>query len=86
MPAELIELSNALAKATESAAASAVAVHTESRGSSSGVTWRPGVVVTAEHALRRDDEIQLTLLAANAGRRSGEQRNRRKTLHLRPHC
>jgi S1-C subfamily serine protease len=61
MSAELIELSNALAQATASAGASAVAVHTESRGSSSGVIWRPGIVVTAEHALRRDEEIQLTL-------------------------
>ena len=61
MSAELIELSNALAQATENVAASAVAVHTESRGSWSGVIWRPGVVVTAEHALRRDEEIQLTL-------------------------
>ncbi|HEY2548808.1 MAG TPA: trypsin-like peptidase domain-containing protein [Candidatus Acidoferrum sp.] len=61
MSAELIELSNALAQATESAASSTVAVHTETRGSSSGVIWRSGVVVTAEHALRRDEEIQLTL-------------------------
>ena len=61
MSAELIELSNALAQATERAAASAVAVHTESRGSASGVIWRAGIVVTAEHALRRDEEIQLTL-------------------------
>jgi len=30
-------------------------------GSSSGVIWRPGVIVTAEHALRRDEEIQATL-------------------------
>jgi S1-C subfamily serine protease len=61
MSAELVELSNALAESTDRAAASAVAVHTETRGSSSGVVWRPGVVVTAEHALRRDEEIQLTL-------------------------
>jgi serine protease Do len=61
MSAELIELSDALAEFTDRAAASAVAVHTESRGSSSGVIWRPGVVVTAEHALRRDEEIHLTL-------------------------
>src|SRR5277367_3128794 len=61
MSAELIELSDALAQATETASASAVAVHTESRGSSSGVIWRDGIVVTAEHALRRDEEIQLTL-------------------------
>jgi serine protease Do len=61
MSAELIELSNALAQATEHAAGSLVAVHTEARGSSSGVIWRDGVIVTAEHALRRDEEIQVTL-------------------------
>ena len=61
MSAELIELSNALAQATERAAASAVAVHSEPRGSSSGVVWRSGIIVTAEHALRRDEEIQITL-------------------------
>lgn len=61
MSAELVALSNALAESTDRAAASAVAVHTETRSSSSGVVWRPGVVVTAEHALRRDEEIQLTL-------------------------
>ena len=61
MSAELIELSNALAEATERAAASAVAVHTESRGSSSGVIWRSGVIVTADHALQRDEEIRVTL-------------------------
>jgi len=61
MSAELIELSNALAQATERAATRAVAVHTESRGSASGVIWRAGIIVTAEHALRRDEDIQLTL-------------------------
>ncbi|HUD63138.1 MAG TPA: trypsin-like peptidase domain-containing protein [Candidatus Sulfotelmatobacter sp.] len=61
MSEELIEFSNALAQATERASASVVAVHTETRGSSSGIVWRPGVIVTSEHALRRDEEIQLTL-------------------------
>src|ERR1700676_1094910 len=61
MSSELIELSNALAQATDRAAASAVAVHSEARGSSSGVVWRPGVIVTAEHALRRDEEIHVKL-------------------------
>ena len=61
MSAELIALSNALAQATERAAGSAVAVHTEARGSSSGIIWRSGVIVTAEHALRRDEDIQITL-------------------------
>jgi S1-C subfamily serine protease len=61
MSAELIELSNALAQATERAAASVVAVHAEPRGSTSGVVWRAGIIVTAEHALRRDEEIHATL-------------------------
>src|SRR5271169_6841797 len=61
MSAEWIAISNALADATEKAGAYAVAVHTEPRGSSSGVVWRPGLIVTAEHALRRDEEIQVTL-------------------------
>src|SRR5215472_2799421 len=61
MSAELIALSNALAQATDCAAASTVAVHTETRGSSSGVVWRRGVIVTAEHSLRRDEDIQVTL-------------------------
>ena len=51
---ELIELSNALAQVTDHAAASVVVIHSEARGSSSGVVWREGAIVTAEHALRRD--------------------------------
>jgi S1-C subfamily serine protease len=61
MTNELIELSNALAQTTENAAAAVVAVHTESRGSSSGIVVRAGVIVTSEHALRHDEEIQVTL-------------------------
>lgn len=65
MSAEWIALSNALADATQKAAAHAVAVHTEPRGSSSGIIWRPGLIVTVEHALRRDEEIQVTLPTGN---------------------
>ena len=61
MSEALIELSNALAAATERAAAHTVAVHTGPRGSSSGVIWRTGIIVTADHALRSDEEIKLTL-------------------------
>jgi S1-C subfamily serine protease len=61
MSEALIELSNALATATERAAAHIVAVHTGPRGSSSGVIWRPGIIVTADHALRSDEEIHITL-------------------------
>jgi S1-C subfamily serine protease len=61
MSAEWIAISNELAQATEKARAYTVAVHAEPRGSSSGVVWRPGVIVTAEHALRRDEDVQVTL-------------------------
>ena len=61
MSSQLIELSNALAQATDRAATNTVAVHAEARGSSSGVIWRSGIIVTSEHALRRDDEIHVTL-------------------------
>src|SRR4029077_12182574 len=67
MSKELVELSNALAQATDRAAASVVDVHTERRGSSSGIVWRSGVIVTAEHALRRDEEIQVTLPNGRVG-------------------
>ena len=61
MSEQLVALSNALAEATDRAAARAVAVHTEARGSSSGVVWRAGVIVTSDHALNRDEDIQVTL-------------------------
>lgn len=61
MSTELIELSNALAQATDRASRSTVAIHTEARGSSSGIVWRSGVIVTSEHVLSRDEEIRVTL-------------------------
>jgi len=66
MSEELIQLSNALAQATGRAAASVVAVHTGPRGSSSGIVWRAGIIVTSEHALRQDEEIQVTLPSGRA--------------------
>ena len=61
MSSEWATFSKELAETTAKAGAHAVAVHTESRGSSSGVIWRPGIIVTAEHALQRDEDIQVTL-------------------------
>jgi len=61
MSQEWTAISNALAEATEKAGPYTVAVHTEARGSSSGVIWRPGLIATAEHALQRDEDIQVTL-------------------------
>jgi S1-C subfamily serine protease len=61
MTNELTALSNELAGAVERAAHAVVAVHARPRFSSSGVFWREGVIVTAEHTIRREEDIQVTL-------------------------
>jgi S1-C subfamily serine protease len=61
MENELAALSNELAGAVEQAGRAVVAVNARPRFASSGVLWRPGIVVTAEHAIRRRDEIGITL-------------------------
>ncbi len=57
----LVALSNQLAAATERAAGLVVAVHARPRFSSSGLIWRKGVIVTADHTIRRDEDIRVTL-------------------------
>ena len=61
MENQLIALSNELAAVAERAGRGVVAVHARPRMSSSGILWRSGVVVTAEHTVRRDEEIRVTL-------------------------
>ena len=61
MENELVALSNELVRAVEQAGRSVVAVNARPRFASSGVLWREGIVVTAEHTLRRRDEIGITL-------------------------
>ena len=57
----LLDLSNDLASAVERAAKSVVAIHARPRIPSSGVIWRPGVIVTTDHTMERDDDITVTL-------------------------
>ena len=57
----LSAFSDALAGAVATAGRSVVAVNARRRIPSSGVLWRAGVVVTAEHTLKRDEEISVTL-------------------------
>ncbi|HSF30970.1 MAG TPA: trypsin-like peptidase domain-containing protein [Candidatus Tectomicrobia bacterium] len=70
----LLALSNDLAGAVERASRSVVAVHARPRLPSSGVHWRPGVIVTADHTVTRDEEISIglpdgrTIAAVLAGR------------------
>jgi S1-C subfamily serine protease len=61
MANELATLSQEVAAAVEAAAKHVVAIHARPRFSSSGVFWRPGVIVTAEHTMRREEEIAVTL-------------------------
>jgi S1-C subfamily serine protease len=61
MENELTNLSDTLAATVERLGKSVVAVHARQRFSSSGVFWRPDVIVTAEHTIRREDEITVTL-------------------------
>ena len=57
----LIALSIQLASTTERSGRAVAAVNARWRTSSSGVIWRNGVIVTADHAIRREEEIRLTL-------------------------
>ena len=57
----LVAFSDHAAQLIERTASSIVAVHGGGRGSSSGIHWRSGVIVTAEEVLERDEEIKITL-------------------------
>jgi S1-C subfamily serine protease len=54
-------LSDATAQLVERAAGSIVSVRGGGRWHSSGIHWRSGIIVTAEEALERDENIELTL-------------------------
>lgn len=60
VPSTLLALSNNLADAVERAGRTVVAVNGRHRPSS-GVHWQPGVVVTAEHTLKCEEELTVTL-------------------------
>ncbi|HTS67104.1 MAG TPA: S1C family serine protease [Candidatus Acidoferrales bacterium] len=65
MSTQLAALSDELAAAVKQAERHVVAVHARPRFSSSGVFWKPGVIVTAEHTIRREEEITVTLAGGN---------------------
>jgi S1-C subfamily serine protease len=69
-------LSKSIAETIEAVQDSIVTVHGGGRSTSSGVVWRPGVVVTVRQGLRRNDSLQVahrgepfaaTLAGADAG-------------------
>jgi S1-C subfamily serine protease len=57
----LLALSNDLAGAVAKAGQSIVAVNARPRIPASGVHWREGLIVTAEHTVQRDEEITILL-------------------------
>jgi S1-C subfamily serine protease len=61
MQKALVSLSDELAKLVAEFQSEVVAVHARPRYPSSGVHWRPGLVVTADHTLRREEDIQVTI-------------------------
>lgn len=63
----LAGLSNDLAEAVARVSRSVVAIHGRRRIPSSGIVWGPGVVVTANHTLTRDEDISLTLPDGGTG-------------------
>jgi S1-C subfamily serine protease len=65
MSAQLAALSSEIAAAVKQSERHVVAVHARPRLSSSGVLWKPGVIVTAEHTIRREEEITVTLPDGN---------------------
>jgi S1-C subfamily serine protease len=60
-PGALAALSNDLADAVARVGQSVVAIHARRRIPSSGVIWRNGIVVTANHTITRDEDISVTL-------------------------
>src|SRR5208282_4520430 len=57
----VVSLSNELAKLVERFQPDVVAVHARPHYPSSGVIWRPDIIVTADHTVRREEDLQVTL-------------------------
>ncbi len=53
-------ISDQVADLLDGVAPRLVAVHGRPRGTSSGIIWRPGLVVTADEALEADEDISIT--------------------------
>jgi serine protease DegQ len=57
---QLLGLSRRLAEAVERAGARVVALDARPRVRTSGVIWRPGLIVSTDHTVKRDEEITVT--------------------------
>jgi len=67
MQNSLVNLSNELANLVQAFQSQVVAVHGRAHYPSSGVHWRPGLVVTADHTVGRDEDIEVTLPGGKRG-------------------
>jgi S1-C subfamily serine protease len=61
MSTALLDLSNSFANAVERAGRSVVSVNEGGRAGVSGTIWRDGLVVTAEHTIRGEQELTIEL-------------------------
>jgi len=61
MALSIASFSQELAAAAEQAGTSVFTVHARHRVPSSGIHWRTGVVVTANHTVRREDDITVLI-------------------------
>jgi len=59
MATELVNLSDALANAVERAGAAVVAVHARPRLGTSGIIWRPNLILTSSEGIRSEDDIRV---------------------------
>src|SRR5215469_16021964 len=68
MASALMEFSNNLADVVESAGNSVVGVLEGGRSGVSGTVWRQGIVVTAEHTIRGEEEVTLVTPSGGSAR------------------
>jgi S1-C subfamily serine protease len=61
MATELVNLSGDLVNAVERAATRVVAVHARPRIGTSGVIWRPNLILTSSEGIRSEDDIKVLL-------------------------
>jgi len=66
MASVLETLSNDFAAAAEAVGPSVVAIYGRRWMPSSGIQWRRGVIVTADHTIRREEDITIVLEGGNA--------------------
>ena len=68
MSTSLEALSNDLAAAVATGGASVVAIHARRRIPSSGILWRRGLVVAADHTVHKDEDVRVTIGSGDARR------------------